>query len=97
MEKYRLLIAPTEQIQNLVQAHPEITVVQKQEVGAMAQWVVKSDAWMSLSTASFGIPVQNVDLQRLFVALTKEHPDTAAKNTSQKRSFFGRINKDEQR
>lgn len=95
MEKYRLLIAPTEQIQNLVQAHPEITVVQKQEVGAMAQWVVKSDAWMSLSTASFGIPVQNVDLQRLFIALTKEQPDAVTKNTSQKRSFLGRINQDE--
>lgn len=97
MEKYRLLIAPTEQVQNLVQAHPEMTVVQKQEVGAMAQWVVESDAWAALSTASLGISVQNVDLQRLFVALTKEHPDTAAKNTSQKRSFLGRINKDEQR
>lgn len=96
MEKYRLLIAPTEQVQNLVQAHPEMTVVQKQEVGAMAQWVVESDAWMSLSTASFGISVQNVDLQRLFIALTKEKPDAVEKNTSQKRSFFGPSKKDGQ-
>lgn len=96
MEKYRLLIAPTEQVKNLVQAHPEMTVIQKQEVGAMAQWVVESDAWGMLSTASFGISVQNVDLQRLFIALTKEQPDAAAKNTSQKRSFFGSSKKDGQ-
>lgn len=97
MEKYRLLTATTEQVQNLVQAHPEMTVVQKQEVGAMAQWVVESDAWEALSTASLGIPVQNLDLQRLFIALTKEQPDAAAKNTSQKRSFLGRVNQDEKR
>lgn len=97
MEKYRLLSGSIEQVQNLVQAHPEMTVVQKQEVGAMAQWVVESDAWEALSTASLGIPVQNLDLQRLFIALTKEHPDAAAKNTSQKRSLFGRINQDEKR
>lgn len=36
MEKYRLLSGSIEQVQNLVQAHPEMTVVQKQEVGAMA-------------------------------------------------------------
>ena len=96
MEKYRLLSGPIEQVQNLVQAHPEMTLIQKQEVGAMAQWVVESDAWETLSTASFGISVQNVDLQRLFIALTKEQPDTAAKNTSQKRSFFGPSKKDGQ-
>lgn len=97
MEKYRLLSGSIEQVQNLVQAHPEMTVVQKQEVGAMAQWVVESDAWEALSTASLGISVQKLDLQRLFIALTKEHPDAAAKNTSQKRSFLGRINQDEKR
>ena len=96
IEKYRLFSGPIEQVQNLVQAHPEMTVIQKQEVGAMAQWVVESDAWEMLSTASFGISVQNVDLQRLFIALTKEQPDTAAKNTSQKRSFFGPSKKDGQ-
>lgn len=96
MEKYRLLTATTEQVQNLVQAHPEMTVVQKQEVGAMAQWVVESDVWAALSTASLGISLQNVDLQRLFIALTKEQPNTAAKNTSQRRSFFGPSKKDEQ-
>lgn len=97
MEKYRLLSGSIEQVQNLVQAHPEMTVVQKQEVGAMAQWVVESDAWEALSTASLGISVQKLDLQRLFIALTKEHPDAAAENTSQKRSFLGRINQDEKR
>lgn len=97
MEKYRLLSGSIEQVQNLVQAHTEMTVVQKQEVGTMAQWVVESDAWEALSTASLGISVQNLDLQRLFIALTKEHPDAAAKNTSQKRSFLGRINQDEKR
>lgn len=71
MSRYRFISGTATAVQTAVQAHSDMRVVQKQEVGALAQWIVEYPAWSAFPAES-EVNVQAVDLQSLFIALTQD-------------------------